>query len=183
MTAAQALLAEAGWTDSDGNGIVEKDGEPFAIEFLIDANAVTQEQASQVLQSQLKAIGIDMQISQQDPNYVWETKSAGDYDMGFETYGWPDPDILSVALGAPFWNFPQFDNPALMEKLVAARYILDSEERIAAYAAIQKELLDEVVEIPLWQATFYIAARANVQGLVLNGYNQVFLNDVTIIEP
>ncbi|MEZ4620022.1 MAG: ABC transporter substrate-binding protein [Caldilineaceae bacterium] len=111
VAAAQALLAEAGWTDGDGDGIVEKDGEPLTIEFLIPTEATGQAQAAQVLQSQLKAVGIDLQINQQEINATWETKSAGDFDMGIENYGWADPDILSVVLGAPFWNHANFDDP------------------------------------------------------------------------
>jgi len=180
--AAQELLAEAGWTDSDGDGIVEKDGEPFRVEFLIATDAVVQEQASQILQSQLKAVGIDLQINQQDHNLVWEIKSAGEYDMGFENYSWPDPDILSFVLGGEFWNFAQYDNPATMAALTEARQILDPAARTAAYADIQQQLLDEVVAIPLWQGTYYVAARTNVEGLLLPGSYQLFLNDVTIAE-
>lgn len=182
IAAAQALLAEAGWTDGDGDGIVEKDGEPLAIEFLIPTDATAQAQAAQVLQSQLKAIGIDLQINQQEINATWEIKGAGDFDMGIENYGWADPDILSVVLGAPFWNHANFDNPAVIEALTAARYIMDPAERTAAYAAIQQQLLDEVIEIPLWQGTSYVAVRTNVQGVVFPGSFRLFLNDVTVAE-
>lgn len=183
VAAAQALMAEAGWSDSNGDGIVEKDGEPFAVEFLIASDAVDEQQASQILQNQLRAIGIDVQISQQDRGYAFEAKSAGDYEMGFENYGWPDPDILSVVFGAPFWNFPQYENPALIEEMVAARYMMNAAERTAAYATIQQTLLDDVVEIPLWQGTTYAAVRNAVQGLIVTGDGKIFLNDVRIVEP
>lgn len=182
VAAAKALLAEAGWKDSNSDGIVEKDGKPFTVEFLIETNAVTQEQAAQVLQSQLKAAGIDLQISQQERNAVWETKTAGNFDMGIETYGWPDPDILSIVLGGKFWNHAHFDNPAVIDALTAARYIMDPTKRTAAYADIQRQLLDQVIEIPLWQGTFYVAARTNVQGLVFPENFRVYLNDVTVAE-
>ncbi|MEZ4713378.1 MAG: ABC transporter substrate-binding protein [Caldilineaceae bacterium] len=182
VAAAQALLADAGWADSDGDGIVEKDGEPLAFEFLIPTDATEQAQAAQVLQSQLQAVGIDLQINQQEINATWETKSAGDFDMGIENYGWADPDILSVVLGAPFWNHANFDNPTVLDAMTTARYIMDPTERTAAYADIQRQLLDEVIEIPLWQGTYYVAARTNVEGLVFPGSFQLFLNDVTVTE-
>ena len=182
VAAAQALLAEADWADSDGDGIVEKDGEPFTVEFLIATDAVDQQQAGQVLQNQLRAIGIDVQISQQERNTAWETKGAGEFDMGFENYGWPDPDILSLVLGADFWNHARYDDPEVLDALVAARYIMDPMERTAAYAAIQQQLLDDVVEIPLWQMTSYVAVRTNVQGLVAPETFRLFLNDVMIVE-
>ncbi|MCB9162458.1 MAG: hypothetical protein H6644_21860, partial [Caldilineaceae bacterium] len=181
VAAAQALLAEAGWVDSDGDGIVEKDGEPFAVELLTPAGDVAQEQVSQILQSQLREIGIDVQINQQDAASIFDTQSAGEYDMGFTAAGWGDPDILSLLFGAPWWNHPQYDNPALLEEMTAARTILDIDERTAAYADIQQTLVDDVAAIPLWQGVRYVAYRNNVEGVIVNGY-PLFLNDVKVME-
>lgn len=180
--AAQALLTEAGWIDGDGDGVVEKDGTPFSVEILVGANNVAQQQVSQVLQNQLKTVGIDLQIAQLDDNAVHEAMVAGDYDMGFDSYGWPDPDILSLVFAAPFWNFPKYENPELVDAMTAARYLLDTTERTAAYAEIQQTLLDDVVEIPLWQGVRYTAVRNNVEGPVFNGF-PIFLNDTVVKEP
>lgn len=182
LAAAQALLTEAGWVDTDGDGIVEKAGEPFQVELLIDTGALEQELASQVLQSQLQAIGIAVEIRQLDAALVRESKVAGDYALGFELYSWPDPDILLFVFGTDFWNFPHYENPALLDALAAARVMLDPAARIQAYAAIQRQLITDVVEIPLWQDTFYIAAHQRVQGLVITENLQLFLNDVTVAE-
>lgn len=182
VAAAQALLVDAGWRDSDGDGIVEKEGEPFAVELLIAAGDVAQQQASQILQIQLKEVGIDLQINQQDGGAIWDTKVAGDFDIGFDGAGWGDPDILSLIFGAPFWNFGKYENPALMEEMSAARTILDIDERTTAYTAIQQTLLDDVAGIPLWQATRYVAVRNNVEGLVVDGF-PIYLNDVIVTEP
>lgn len=183
VESAKALLTQAGWADSDNNGIVEKDGAPFTVELLISTNDSSIQLMSQVLQAQLKAIGIDVQISQQEPKAMRETMVAGEYDMGFETIGWPDPDIFSLAFAADFWNFSKYNNPESVAKMDAARHFLDPKERSAAYAELQKIWLADVVEIPLWQRKSYVAARTWVKGLVVNPVTgQLFLNDVTIEE-
>lgn len=183
VESAQAMLTEAGWADSDSDGIVEKEGAPFTVELLVSANDSTVQLVSQVIQSQLKAIGIDVQISQQEPKAMRETMVAGDYDMGFDTIGWPDPDIFSLAFVAGFWNFPKYDNPEAVAKLDAARHFMDIGERSAAYAELQKIWLEDVVEIPLWQRKFFVAARTWVKGLAVNSTTgQIFLNDVMIEE-
>lgn len=183
VAAAKALLTGAGWEDSNGDGIVEKAGVPFAIKFLVSSTAVDQQQVAQVIQAQLKAIGIDVQINQHEPNALNDIMVAGDYDMGFDMIGWRDPDIFSLAFGADFWNFPKYNNPDAAKKLDVARYLLDPAARMAAYAELQKIWLDDVVEIPLWQRKFYVAARNGVKDLVVDPVTgQIFLNDVTVEE-
>lgn len=183
VEAAQATLAEAGWVDGDGDGIVEKEGEPFSVEMIIRADDTVNALAGQVLQAQLKAIGIDLQLSPLDRNAARDTMSAGEYQMGFEFIGWRDPDIFSLAFGLPFWNFSKYENPEALAELEAARHILNPAERSAAYGALQQLWLDDVVELPLWQNKRFVAARSWVKGLIVNpttGF--VHLNDVTIEE-
>lgn len=182
VEAAKALLAEAGWADSDSDGIVEKEGAPFTVELLIPSNNEDQKLASQVIQAQLKAIGLDLQIKELDGKAMREELSAGNFDLGFENVGWSDPDILALVFGAPYWNFGRYENPALIEKLDAARHLLDPAERTAAYAEIQKVWLDDVVQIPLWENKRYVATRTWVKGLVVEPSGAIFLNDVTIEE-
>lgn len=182
VEAAKGLLAEAGWTDGNSDGIVEKDGAPFTVELVIPNNNEAQKLASQVIQAQLKAIGLDIQIKELDAKAMREDMVAGNFDIGFENVGWPDPDIFSLIFGAPYWNFAHYDNPAVLEKLDAARHLLDPAERTAAYAEIQKVWLDEVVEIPLWENNRYVATRTWVKGLVVDPNGAIFLNDVTIEE-
>lgn len=183
VEAARALLAETGWADSDGDGIVELKGEPFVVEFLTPATDTQRQQASQILQTQLREIGIDIQIVQQEDGYIRDTMSAGDYDMGFDSFGWRDPDIFSGVLAGDWRNYPQYENPGVVEKLNTARTILNPTERTAAYTELQQIWLDEVVEIPLWQRRSFIAARTWVQGLIVGPNNRdMYLNDVIIVE-
>lgn len=183
VEAAKATLAEAGWVDGDGDGIVEKDGEPFSVELIIRADDTVNALAGQMLQTQLKAIGIDLQLSPLDRNAARDAMTAGEYQMGFDFIGWRDPDIFSLAFVIPFWNFAKYDNPVSTEKLEAARHLLNPAERSAAYAELQKMWLDDVVELPMWQNQRFVAARSWVKGLIVNPTTgAVYLNDVTIEE-
>lgn len=62
---ANRLLDEAGWKDSDGDGIREKDGTKLSFTF-DDRDTESAKAIGQSLQIDMKAIGIDMQITTQD---------------------------------------------------------------------------------------------------------------------
>ena len=57
---AKALLAEAGWTDTDGDGIVDKDGQPLAFEIIYQSGSPTVDQLIAYMQDAWKAIGVDL---------------------------------------------------------------------------------------------------------------------------
>ncbi|MDW8325589.1 MAG: ABC transporter substrate-binding protein [Anaerolineales bacterium] len=182
VEAARKLLAASGWVDADGDGIVEKNGKPFRVEFLVDSGAVMEVDAAPVVQAQLKAIGIDIQIALHDLAYNYDAMIAGNYQMGFSGYIWVDPDILTYRFteGA---SPSQFVTPELTAMLDAARAIPNSKERSAAYLGIQKYLLDNVPMIPLMSENLYIGARSWVKGIYIVSPYNLILNDVRIEQP
>src|SRR5215208_184313 len=55
---AKALLAEAGWTDTDGDGIVDKDGQSLSFELLYAGGSPTSEQIVAYMQDAWRTIGV-----------------------------------------------------------------------------------------------------------------------------
>ncbi|QSH41234.1 peptide-binding protein [Lentisphaerota bacterium ZTH] len=59
---AKKLLAEAGWKDTDGDGILEKDGRKFEFTFMQIANSTAQQKMLPVIKEDLAKAGINMHI-------------------------------------------------------------------------------------------------------------------------
>jgi peptide/nickel transport system substrate-binding protein len=57
---AKTLLAEAGWTDTNGDGIVDKDGQALAFEIIYQSGSPTVDQLIAYMQDAWKAIGVDL---------------------------------------------------------------------------------------------------------------------------
>ncbi len=74
---AQTLLAEAGWQDSDDDGLLDKDGQPFTFTLLMDRRALP---AGVFVQSQLRRMGIDLQLQVLDRDIVRSRFRAGDFE-------------------------------------------------------------------------------------------------------
>lgn len=57
---ARALLDAAGWRDSDGDGVRERDGRPFRFEMITRKGDPVRENAVVILRENLRAVGVDM---------------------------------------------------------------------------------------------------------------------------
>jgi peptide/nickel transport system substrate-binding protein len=55
----RALLAEAGWSDHDGDGVIDKDGVPFSFELLTNQGNQERIDAAVMIQEHLRRLGID----------------------------------------------------------------------------------------------------------------------------
>lgn len=71
------LLAEAGWQDSDGDGLLDREGESFEFTLLLHRDAVM---AAVFVQDQLRQIGINMKLQTLDRNVVIARFKVGDFD-------------------------------------------------------------------------------------------------------
>ena len=90
---AAALLASAGWVDSDKDGVLDRDGKPFAFTLLVPAGSATSSSQSQIYQDALKRIGVNMTISTADAAAFFERLLNGNYQAAFMAWTIdPDPD-------------------------------------------------------------------------------------------
>ncbi|TVM14492.1 ABC transporter substrate-binding protein [Oceanidesulfovibrio indonesiensis] len=92
---AKELLAEAGWVDSDGDGVLDKDGKPLKIKLVTYTERAALPPTAEVVQAQLREVGFDVELAVT----VWEAADAmrkqGDFDMFLVGRGLlfvPDPD-------------------------------------------------------------------------------------------
>jgi|CXWL01.1.fsa_nt_gi peptide/nickel transport system substrate-binding protein len=58
-SAARAILAARGWTDHDGDGLLDRDGRPFRFELVTNTGNQTRADAQVAIQAQLRKIGVD----------------------------------------------------------------------------------------------------------------------------
>jgi peptide/nickel transport system substrate-binding protein len=76
---AKRLLAEAGWDDTNSNGILAKDGNNFEIDLLVPIGEANADLVALVVQSQLKDMGIRLNIK--TLTNAWDKRKTGEYDL------------------------------------------------------------------------------------------------------
>jgi peptide/nickel transport system substrate-binding protein len=102
---ARRLLADEGWTDSDGDGVLDRDGERLSFGVIIPPSGLRQQMAT-IMESQLGALGIELRIEQLADFDVWQSRSA---EGRFESTlgGWEqDPNPLGSTRGTWGTNGP-----------------------------------------------------------------------------
>ncbi len=143
----KTLLDEAGWTDSNGDGLRDKGGTAFQFELLIvNANPVA-EQVATVFQEELRRAGIEMTIRPLE----WATFLQSVDERRFEAVmlGWsmpPDADPYQVwhssqaEKGSNYVNFVSEEADRLIEQ---ARTEFDQDKRIEMYRRFHEILHEE----------------------------------------
>lgn len=145
----KALLAQAGWHDTDGDGILDKDGRPFSFTLLTNQGNPLREKSAQIIQYRLGKIGIDMKIR----TLEW-TAFINDFidKRRFDAVllGWTigqDPDIFDIwhssKTGPKELNFIGYANPEVDRLLIEGRRTFDREKRRKIYFRIQEILAED----------------------------------------
>lgn len=177
---ANAALDAAGWALS-ADGYRAKDGQRLQASVLLRPHAA-REAALQVVQQQVKAVGIDLVIDVRDNAAATVGEDEGDYDFVLWSQSRNDPDNLRA-----FFDPNQGRNPT--------RAIDDGSELIgllsaqAAEANVdeRQEIVDRIIEIvlgasiavPLFEQGALVAVGSNVQGFELDSSNLPLLQSTS----
>lgn len=173
--AAKALLDEAGWTDEDGDGIREahgvegvEDGTPLSLMMNGYTGFATLELIELAVQEDLKAVGIDTRLENQEFAVIFGTwddgspRLLGDYDLLLFDAGWtaePGADIYEDFYPT---DVPSAENPGggnyirwvredVGEWIDAGNSSPDVEVRRENFCNVANALREDIATFPLLQ--------------------------------
>ncbi|GAA5224570.1 ABC transporter substrate-binding protein [Membranihabitans marinus] len=170
---AAELLDEAGWEETDGEGYRTKDGERFTVEFPFADTAVVGS-LNDLIQSELRNLGIDLELVQLPAAEATQRRLDGDYDIVTGVWHTNTPDALyivyhsdeitdDVRIGQ---NTSRLQDEELDDLLVQARQTTDFGELESLYGDAQERLEELVPAIPLYDFYSPWALRDHVNGVL-----------------
>lgn len=112
---ARQLLAQLGWADTDGDGVLDKGGKRLAFELMVPTSSGLRRQAAVIVQDQLKKAGIEMTIAELEFNTFFSRSASGHFDAHFGAWGQnPSPASIEdtwTTAGIGNQNFGRYSNP------------------------------------------------------------------------
>ena len=146
----KALLAEAGWQDRNGDGILENEaGQPFRFEFTRSGAGEIAERISNYVKDSYAKVGIIVDVRVVDWSIMQEILKSRDFDA--LTMGWsataPESDprqiFHSESIKEGGDNFAQWNSPRADELIDLIRSTLDYDERMKVWHDFEATLHDE----------------------------------------
>jgi peptide/nickel transport system substrate-binding protein len=163
LAGAQGLLEAAGWRDSDGDGIRERDGVKLAFELHTGAGRADRERLQQVLQQEWRLVGADVQIRNFEMRALIEKLHGGEFDAA--VFGWnqqPDPSAIAAVYGSNGpQNFGRWASARFDSLAAAGAATFDAAARRGIYRSIEEILLREVPAVPIvWHQELDVMTQA-----------------------
>ena len=162
---ARELLDAAGYPDPDGPGPAMR----FRLVYKTSTNPFRLEIA-QVLQYELKQVGIDLRIESLEWGTFYHDITHGNFDMyTIVRVGISDPDIFTLVFHSGFYpphgaNRGFYRNPELDRLLDEARRIYDPAERRRRYARVQAIIRHDLPCLYLWYEPNIAIMKKTVHG-------------------
>ncbi len=154
------LLDQAGWSDSDGDGIRDKDGVAFRFEFFLSTGSETGEKIATILKEELSRSGIEMTIRKMEWAVMLQNINERNFDA--VSLGWSlgvdvDPyQIFHSSQSGSGSNFVGFENTEADALIEEAREEFSREKRVKIYRKFSQILHEEQ------PYTFLYARKSNV---------------------
>jgi peptide/nickel transport system substrate-binding protein len=165
---ARRLLSEAGWEDTDGDGVRDRDGVPFRFDLVTNAGNQQRLDAAVMIQQYLAAVGVEARPRTQAFNSLMEQLDRGDYEACVMKFNMAtDLDITAgyhtSAIGTSF-NVFGYSNPEL-DQLIDAATQVERLEEIPQYLDPAQEILHRDQPLTfLWENQHLAALNRRVRG-------------------
>ena len=142
----------------------------FSTTITINSGDPNQASVAQIMQSELKELGIDLQIQQLDPTALKQARNKGDFNMiiGAWTMDIPDPDEwTSFAVdpdGGSHSAYSYYNNPEVVALNKQAQAETDDSKRADLYKQLQEKTADDAWAAYLYYSPYAYASTDKVKG-------------------
>lgn len=187
---AKKLLNEAGWTDSDGDGILDKNGKPLKITLVTYPERAELPPIAEVIQQQLEKVGIKTELKVLNTDAANAQRNKGNFDMYLVGRGLlfvPDPDEImmtdyhSNGTSGDGWGAYRWHNDTVDKLIEQARTTSDEDVRKKLYDEVQEIVVEEA---PVAYLNYYVnidVTTSNIKGYSLHPTEYSFdLQNVSI---
>ncbi len=169
----KALLESAGYRWNPQSGLMEKNGTPLRFTLLTNKGNKIREQAAQIIQQQLKAVGVgvDIQLLEWKSFIKILNDPSGPKKFQAAMLGWSlgiDPDAYSIWHSSQYpkgFNFIGYKNPKVDRLLNEGREELDREKRKIIYHELFNEIGKDVPYLFLFNEDSLVGINKRVFGL------------------
>jgi len=186
---AKELLQEAGWIDTDGDGIRERDGEDFEVTFPLSTAMVGRwpyRTIAEIVQAQLRDAGIRINIEEVEAGLWSERLKRGEAEISMRPWAsispqerlntWLHSNGTNVVDMGIFYSNPEMDK--LTEELMRTT---DEEEAKRLAIEIQKLAAQDLPIIPVYDEILVNAVRNNIRGYDLHPWFTVNWEDIYVV--
>lgn len=144
---AAAIFESAGWRDSDGDGIRDRDGTGFSFELLTNERD-TYRQIAEIVQAQLRAVGLEVTLKTMETSAFVDVILSPERRFDAFVLEWEpdfvidDRQLFACSAVGEMFQFSSYCNRALeptLDSIPLARSRDDSERWLRAYARVIQE--------------------------------------------
>lgn len=157
LRAAQRLLDARGWIDHDRDGLRDRAGRPLALTLILPTTSAIRIQMAQMVQEQLRALGVGLEIERMEYPVYTERRNAGDFDIDFASTS-QDPSPAGLSQG---WscdggtNVARYCDPAVDSLLTAAARVTEGAGE--AWHAVLRRIEDDAPAVFLYAPSYLYA--------------------------
>ncbi len=162
----EELLAEAGWSRG-ADGYLERNGQRLSLTLTTNTGSTVRLQSSQIIQEQLKKVGIEMKINLLEPttfNDYLVNKRFQLALLGFICGINPDDQYFYWHSGEGL-NIFSFQNGEVDRLMEASSRTLNQEKRRGYHFRIQRLLSEELPMLPLFVRYRIIGVSKRIKGI------------------
>lgn len=174
---ARALLAVAGWRDSDGDGILDRGGRPLRIEVDFVSSDQTRRDVLVAMQSMLRPVGIDL-VPRAYESTTWVQRLRdGTFTGSFWGWGWgpgvmgPNAEMIfhsrSVPPNGP--NFAASRNRRIDALIDSSLVTTDTARARTIWRELEQLMIDDVVYAPIYMDPELYAVHARLSNVEFRG--------------